>query len=131
MKHDENLKLSRRERQLMDAVYRSGRASAAEVLKLLPDPPTNAAVRAMLGILVRKGWLKIEKDGPRYVYLPTRSRRDAGRSAIRRVVDTFFDGSLESTVAAVLDAGAGRLTEAEIARLKAIIDQPGNGGGSK
>ena len=116
--------LSRRERQLMDAVYRLGRASAAEILDTLPDPPTNAAVRAMLGILVRKGLLQIEKDGPRYMYLPTRPRAEAGRTAIRRIVETFFAGSLENAVAAVLDSGAEKLTEAEITRLKALIDQP-------
>ncbi len=116
--------LSRRERQIMDAVYRRGRATAVEVSDALPDPPGNSAVRAMLGILVRKGLLKIQKDGPRFVYLPTRARSDAGRSAIRRVVDTFFAGSLEGAVAALLDAEPDKLTEAEITRLKALIDQP-------
>ncbi len=116
--------LSRRERQIMDAVYRRGRATAVEVSAALPNAPGNSAVRAMLAILVRKGWLKIEKDGPRFIYLPTRPRREAGRSAIRRVVETFFGGSLEGAVAALLDADAEKLTEAEIARLKALIDKP-------
>jgi predicted transcriptional regulator len=78
----------------------------------------------MLSILVRKGLLKIQRDGPRFVYLPTRPPREAGRSAIQRVVETFFGGSLEGAVAALLDAGADKLTEPEIARLKALIDQP-------
>ncbi len=119
-----NPELSRRERQIMEAVYRRGRATAVEVSDALPDPPGNSAVRAMLSILVRKGLLKIQRDGPRFVYLPTRPPREAGRSAIQRVVETFFGGSLESAVAALLDAGADKLTEDEIARLKALIDQP-------
>jgi predicted transcriptional regulator len=99
-----------------------------EVCAALPNAPGNSAVRVMLGILVRKGLLKIEKDGPRFVYLPTRPRGEAGRSAIRRVVETFFGGSLEGAVAALLDADADKLTEAEIARLKALIDQPAKEG---
>ena len=114
---------SRREHQLLDTVYRLGRATAAEVLAALPDPPTNAAVRAQLGILVRKGRLKIERDGPRYVYLPTHPHAKAGRAAIRRVVETFFENSLEEAVAALLGSRATKLTEAEIARLKALIDE--------
>ena len=110
----------------MDAVYRRGRATAVEVSAALPNAPGNSAVRAMLGILVRKGLLKIEKDGPRFVYLPTRPRGEAGRSAIRRVVETFFGGSLEGAVAALLDeADTDGLTEAEITRLKALIGKPG------
>ena len=107
----------------MDAVYRLGRATAAEVLAELPDPPTNAAVRAMLGILVRKGLLKIVEDGPRYVYLPTHPHAKAGRTAIRRVVETFFDNSLEDAVAALLDSSATKLSASEIARLKALIEK--------
>jgi predicted transcriptional regulator len=115
--------LSRRERQLLDAVYRLGRATAAEVLAALPDPPTNAAVRAQLASLVRKGRLKIERDGPRYIYLPAHPRAQAGRAAIRRVVETFFENSLEDAVAALLGSRAAKLTDAEIARLKALIEK--------
>jgi predicted transcriptional regulator len=115
--------LSRRERQLMDAVYRRGRATAVEVTADLPDPPSNAAVRAMLGILVRKGALKIEKDGPRYIYGPARPRGEAGRSAIRRVVETFFENSLADAVAALLDTSSAKLTRPEISRLKSLIDK--------
>ncbi len=115
--------LSRRERQIMDAVYRRGSATAVEVSQGMPNPPSNAAVRAMLGILVRKGVLKIEKDGPRYVYRPASPRRQAGRSAIRRVVETFFENSVEDAVAAVLDTASVKLTASEIARLKSIIDK--------
>ena len=115
--------LSRRERQLLDTVYRLGRATAAEVLAALPDPPTNAAVRAQLASLVRKGRLKIERDGPRYIYLPAYPRAQAGRAAIRRVVETFFADSLEDAVAALLGSRSAKLTDAEIARLKALIEQ--------
>lgn len=117
------LSLSRRERQLMDAVYRLGRPSAAEVLEALPDPPTNAAVRAMLGILVRKGRLKIVEEGPRYHYIATTPTAKAGRTAIRRVVETFFKNSLEDTVAALLDSASTKLTPAEVDRLKTLIDK--------
>jgi predicted transcriptional regulator len=115
--------LSRRERQLMDAVYRLGRPSAAEVLEDLPDPPSNAAVRAMLGILVRKGRLKIVEEGPRYHYLPTKPTAQAGRTAIQRVVEVFFKNSLEATVAALLDSSSAKLTPAEVERLKALIEK--------
>jgi predicted transcriptional regulator len=115
--------LSRRERQLLDTVYRLGRATAAEVLAALPDPPTNAAVRAQLASLVRKGRLKITRDGPRYIYAPAHPHARAGRAAIRRVVETFFANSLEHAVAALLDAREKKPTDAEIARLKALIDE--------
>jgi predicted transcriptional regulator len=127
MRKKTNPELSRRERQIMDAIYRRGRATAVEVSEALPNAPGNSAVRAMLGILVRKGFLKIAKDGPRFIYQPTRPRADAGRSAIRGVIETFFAGSLEGAVAALLDSGSGKLTEAEIARLKAVIDLASKG----
>ncbi len=115
--------LSRRERQIMDVIYQRGRATAAEVLGGLADPPSNSAVRALLAILVNKGWLQVAEDGPRYVYHPTRPRGEAGRSAMHRVVDTFFQGSVESAVAALLDVRQARLTDAEIVRLKNLIEQ--------
>ncbi|MGA2052116.1 MAG: BlaI/MecI/CopY family transcriptional regulator [Opitutales bacterium] len=120
--------LSRRERQIMDIVYRRGRATAAEVRSCLADPPSNSAVRALLAILVQKGRLKIEEDGPRYVYEPTRPRHEAGRSAIRRVVETFFEGSTESAVAALLDAREITLSNEQTTRLKALIDHARKGG---
>ncbi len=119
---------SRRERQIMDIVYRRGRASVAEVRADLPDPPSYSSVRALLAILVTKGFLKIEEDGPRYAYRPTRARDEAGRSAIQRVVQTFFEGSLESAVAALLDASDTKLSGAETVRLKTLIDQARKGG---
>jgi len=107
----------------MDAIYQRGRANAADVRAALPDAPGYSAVRALLAILVNKGFLKIERDGPRYAYIPTRPRGEAGRSAIRRIVDTFFEGSLDNAVTALLDSRSGKLTDAETGRLKALIDQ--------
>jgi len=115
--------LSRRERQIMDVVYQRGQATAADVQAGLPKAPSNSAVRALLAILVNKGELQITEEGPRYVYRPTRPRDEAGRTAMNRVVDTFFRGSVESAVAALLDASDVKLTSAEIARLKSLIEQ--------
>jgi predicted transcriptional regulator len=114
--------LSRRERQIMDAIYRRGRATAAEVLEDLPDPPSYSAVRAMLRLLEEKGHLRHEQDGPRYVFLPIVNRDRARRSALTHVVRTFFDGSPTEAVAALLNDG-GKLSEAELDRLSAMIDQ--------
>lgn len=114
--------LSRRERQIMDAVYRKGQASAAEIAERLPDPPTYSTVRALLRILEEKGHLKHKKDGTRYIYLPTQSRRAASRSALRRVVRTFFADSIEKTAAALLDVSDTRLSQSELDRLAKLID---------
>lgn len=113
--------LSRRERQIMDVIFARGEATAADVAAALPDPPSYSAVRAMLRILEEKGALKHREDGPRYVFLPTESREKASRSALQRVVQTFFDGSLASAVAALVDAKDGALAPDELARLEAII----------
>ena len=91
--------LSRRERQIMDAIYRRGQATAAEVLQDMPDPPSYSAVRAMLRVLEEKGHLQHVQQGPRYVFLPTVPRDQARRSALQQLVRTFFDGSTEQTVA--------------------------------
>jgi predicted transcriptional regulator len=115
--------LSRRERQIMDIVYARGEASAAEVLADLPDPPGKTAVRTLLRILEEKGHLKHREDGLRYVYRPSRPRGSAGRSALRRVLETFFDGSLEKAVAAHLADSAEGLSPEELARLAALIHQ--------
>lgn len=115
--------LSRRERQIMDIVYRVGHANVAEVQERLPDPPSYSAVRAMLRILEEKGHLRHEQDGPRYVYLPTVPRDEARQSAIRRLLRTFFDGSTESAMAALLDASDGELSDAELERLSRMIQE--------
>ena len=109
--------LSRRERQIMDVLYELGRATAAEVRERLPDPPSYSAVRAMLRILEDKEHLRHEQDGPRYVFLPTVPREEARESALRRVVRTFFDGSAESAMSALLDLGVEDLDEEALRRL--------------
>jgi predicted transcriptional regulator len=115
--------LSRRERQIMEIVYELGRATAAEVRDRMTDPPSYSAVRAMLRILEDKGHLRHESDGPRYVFLPTVPREQAGQTALRRLVDTFFDGSAEGAVAALLELEDGELDEDALARLRERIEQ--------
>ena len=115
--------LSRRERQIMDVIYARGRATVAEVRERLPDPPTYSAVRALLRILEQKGHLRHEQEGPRYVFLPTVPADQARASALRHLVRTFFDGSAEGAVAALLDLEAGELTPEEVDRLAARIEQ--------
>lgn len=115
--------LSRRERQIMDVIYARGEATAAEVYEDLPDPPSKTAVRTFLRILEEKGHLRHRQDGPRYVYQPTRPRQRAGLSALRRVLRTFYDGSLEKAVAAHLGDPAADLTPEELARLADLIHQ--------
>ena len=115
--------LSRRERQIIDILYAQGRASAAEVQAALPDPPSYSAVRAMLRILEEKGHVRHEQDGPRYVYLPTVARDNAKRSALRHMLQTFFDGSAEQAISALLDDSSTRLSDRELDRLARMIDQ--------
>jgi BlaI family transcriptional regulator, penicillinase repressor len=113
--------LSRRERQIMDIVYNRGEATAADVQAALPDAPGYSSVRTLLRILEDKGHLRHREDGPRYVYLPTQSRQKASRSALQRVVETFFDGSLSGAVAALVDAEGRKISKEELERLEAII----------
>jgi len=115
--------MSRRERQIMDVVYRHGQATAAEVLAELPDPPSYSAVRAILRVLEEKGHLRHDQQGPRYVFLPTVPREKARRSALKQLVRTFFDGSTEQTVAALLDMASSRLSDEELDRLSQLINQ--------
>ena len=107
----------------MDVIYRRGQAAAAEVMEGLADAPSYSAVRALLRILEEKGHLKHREEGGKYVYLPTRLRASAGRQALQRVMETFYDGSLEKAVAALLDAADARLSPAEVERLQALIRQ--------
>jgi len=123
------MNLGRRERQIMDVVYRLERATAAEVLAGLPDPPSYSAVRGMLRLLEEKGYLRHEQDGPRYVYLPTTERDEARRSALAHLLRTFFDGSRESAMAALLDLDDAPLDADEYARLTSLLDgarEPGD-----
>ena len=108
---------SRRERQILDILYPRGQATAAEVQTELPEPPSYSAVRAMLRILEEKGHVRHEQDGPRYVYLPTVARDNAQRSALRHMLRTFFDGSAEQAISALLDDSSARLSDAELDRL--------------
>jgi predicted transcriptional regulator len=113
--------LSRRERQIMDVIYRRGRATAAEVLDDLPDPPSYSSVRSALRLLEEKGALRHEIDGPRYIYLPTVSRDRARKSALGHVVRTFFNGSAEQVVNSLVEDE--RLTAEELDRLARLIAQ--------
>ena len=115
--------LSRRERQIMDIVYGQGKASAADVLGSMPDPPSYSAVRALLRILEEKGHLRHEQEGPRYVFLPTVPREVARKSALHHLVQTFFDGSAEGAVAALLDLDSEGLDSEELDRLARLIDE--------
>jgi predicted transcriptional regulator len=113
--------LSRRERQIMDAVYRLGEASAADVARLLPDHPAYNTVRVTLGILEKKGFLSHRQDGPRYVYRPTIAPEKAQQSAIRHVMKTFFQGSPSAAILALLDGG--RLSRKDLDEIAAAISQ--------
>src|SRR6188768_779308 len=115
--------LSRRERQIMDVLYQKGKATALEVQESLPDPPSYSAVRALLRVLEDKGHVRHEADGPRYVFLPVVAREKARRSALRRVLETFFDGSTEQAVAALLDLQSSQLDPQELDRLARLIDR--------
>ena len=105
----------------MDIIYARGEAAAAEVHEALPDAPSYSAVRTLLRILEEKGHLKHREDGPRYIFMPTEPRAKASRSALRRVVQTFFDGSLSSAVAALVDGEGGKLSAEELKRIEDII----------
>jgi predicted transcriptional regulator len=115
--------LSRRERQIMDVVYVKGQASALEVTEALPDAPSKTAVRTLLRILEDKGHLTHSQQGMTYVYRPKQSREQAGPSALRRVLDVFFSGSLEQAVAAHLGESAEHLSDSELKRLVGVIQQ--------
>lgn len=116
-------RFSRRERQIMDAIYAEGPATVQEVVDRLPDPPGYSAVRAMLRLLEEKGHLVHRQEGPRYVYEPTVPRERARESAMKQMLTTFFDGSTEQAVAALLDLSASRLSDEELDRLAAAIEQ--------
>lgn len=116
-------RLSGRERQIMEVVYRRGKATAAEVLAELPDPPGKTAVRTFLRILEQKGHLRHRQEGLAYVYVPSRPRARAGKSAFHGVLQTFFEGSLEKAVASYLGDDAVRLSPEELQRLVQIIQE--------
>ena len=113
--------LTRREREIMDILYRRERATAAEVLEDMANAPTYSAVRALLRILEDEGHIKHVQDGPRYVYLPAVARSDARKSALSHVVATFFDGSVEEAVVALVESSRERLSKEELERLSQLI----------
>lgn len=122
MKPESHTRLGSRERQIMEVVYRLGRATVAEVLAQIEDPPSYSAVRAMLRILEDKGHLKHVQDGPRYLYLPVVSGDRARRSILQDVVKRLFDNSTEKAVAALLESSSTRMSDAELERLQRLID---------
>jgi predicted transcriptional regulator len=115
--------LSRRERQILEILYRSGKASAADVRERMEDAPSYSAVRAMLRVLEEKGHVKHQAEGLKYVYVPTVAREKAKRSAVQHLLNTFFNGSPEQIVAALLDGSARRLTREELDRMSDMIEQ--------
>lgn len=117
--------LSRRERQIMDIIYAKGEATASEVAGAMTDAPSYSAVRALLRILEEKGMLKHREDGKRYIFLPTEPVQKASRSALKNIVNTFFEGSLVNAVAALVD-GKEKISPEEIQRLESIIKQAKN-----
>jgi len=115
-------KLSRRERQIMDIVYRRGEATAQQILDDMSDPPSYSAIRALLRILVDKNHLQHREDGPRYVYSPILSRQTARARALAQVVNTFFEGSAMKAASALLGSSQRKLTKSELDELSALID---------
>jgi BlaI family transcriptional regulator, penicillinase repressor len=122
VRHASVPQLSRRERQIMDALYQAGRSTAADIRAAIPDAPSYSAVRTMLRILEDKGHVRHELDGTRYVYAPIVARDKAKRSALRHVVNTFFDGSATQVMAALFELGPKDLNDEELTRLRRMID---------
>jgi predicted transcriptional regulator len=121
MTHARHAALTRRERQIMDVLYRRGRASAAEVMEDLPGDPNYSTVRTQLRVLETKGHVRHEAQGLRYVYMPAVPRHAARKSALKHVVETFFDGSAEKAVAALLGGEGSRLSDEELDRIAGLI----------
>ena len=123
MPHSKHEKLTRRERQVMELIWRAGRATAGEILEQLPDAPSYSAVRALLTVLVCKRHLCHEREGKRYVYSATAPRAQAGRSALGRLLATFFDNSASNLVAELLNSKERSLDAAELADIRALLDE--------
>jgi BlaI family penicillinase repressor len=113
--------LSRRERQIMDVLYRRGRATAAEVMADVSGEPNYSTVRTQLRVLEEKGHVRHEEQGLRYIYMPAVPRRAARKSALKHLMDTFFDGSAEQVVAAVLGGEAARLSDDDLKRIAELV----------
>jgi len=115
--------LSRRERQIMDTLFRLGRATAAEIQSAMPDPPSNSAVRAHLRTLEEKGHLRREAEELRYVYMPTMRQDHARKSALSHLVDTFFNGSTAQAVSALLDPRSSRMSREDLDRISIAVEK--------
>jgi predicted transcriptional regulator len=115
--------VSRRERQILDALYKAGRATVADVQQAMPNAPGYSAVRTLLRILEEKGHVRHEQDGTRYVYMPTVTREKAKRSALRHLLNTFFEGSTSQAIAALLDEDSRALSPQDVDRLTAAIER--------
>ena len=115
--------VSRRERQILDALYRAGQATAAQIQQAMPNAPSYSAVRTFLRILEEKGHVRHDQDGTRYVYMPRVARDHAKRSALRHVLHTFFEGSATQAIAALLDEDSSTLSEADWDRLADMIER--------
>jgi BlaI family transcriptional regulator, penicillinase repressor len=120
--------LGHRERQIVDAVYRSGEASVGDVLQQIPDPPSYSAIRKMLAVLEQKGVVQHRREGTKYVYRPTKSHQSASRSAVKHLLSTFFSGSIAEAVNTILDVSSNQLTESDFDRLQRMIDDARRGG---
>ena len=120
--------LSRRERQIMDIVYEMNEVTVAQVLELIPDPPSYSTVRALLRVLEEKGHLIHKQQGPRYIYSPTLPREEASQNALKHDLKTFFDNSTEDVVAALLNISEEDLSEKEYKRLTKLIKKAQNEG---
>jgi predicted transcriptional regulator len=121
-KPDKNDGFSRREREIMEALYKLGKATAQQIADAIPDPPSNTAVRTLLSILEKKGHIRHSLDGVRYVYEPKVAREKMAQKAVKSVLNTFFDNSVEGVVAALLNQSDLKLTKAELDRLSALIE---------
>ena len=115
--------LSRRERQILDILYRRGKASASEVLEAMDDAPSNSAVRTLLRVLEEKGHVRRKAEGLKYVYAPAIARDKAKRTAVKHILDTYFNGSPEQIVAALLDVSSTQLTREELDRMTEMIEK--------
>jgi predicted transcriptional regulator len=115
--------LGRRERQILDVIFRQGEASVGDVLEQLPDPPAYDSVRTMIRLLERKGFVRHRREGTKYIYRPTDSHESASRSALSHLMKTFFQGSAAETVAAIFNVSSNDLTENELKRLEELIEQ--------
>ncbi len=122
MEDNKNLKLSKRERQIMDIIYKKEQLSAKQVQDEMPDPPSYSAIRTLLKILVNKEFLKIKKEGLKYIYFPVISKKKASVLALKNIITTYFNNSIEETVAAVLEISKNNLSQDDITRLSKIIE---------